>query len=79
MRHALIALAGLVLAGCGTIPPTITAGDSFSTSHDPLRFKDAAEGAQQYCATRGKAAKHLGTDGGSIFAFSVSRFECVAK
>ncbi len=79
MRHTLIALAGLVLAGCGSIPPTMTSGDFFSTSHDPMRFKGAAEGAQEYCAARGKAAKHLATDGGSVFTYSVSRFECVPR
>lgn len=78
MRHPIV-LAALGLAACGTIPPTIAAGDSFSTSHDPMRFKDAVDGAQQYCASRGNVAKHLGTDGGSIFTFSVSRFECVPK
>lgn len=77
MRHALIGLAGIALVGCGSIPPTIASGDTFSTEHHQQRFSDAAKGAAEYCATRGKAAKHIGTE--AAFGPAISRFECVPR
>ena len=62
------------LAGCGTLPPTQASGDFVTTQHGEARFKDALQGAADYCAGRGKGMRHLGTDNASI-----SRFECVAR
>lgn len=76
MKRLLLALP--LLTACGTIPPSISSGDSFSTEHGAARFADATTGAKEYCAGRGKEAKHIGTDRISAFQ-SVSRFECVPK
>lgn len=66
----------LLLAGCGSIPPSTASGNYITTEHGTARFQDALAGAQEYCAQRGMGVRHLGTD---IAYMAISRFECVQR
>lgn len=76
MRHALVGLASLALAGCSTV--TTSAGNFISAQHEPFWFDDAVKKANEYCAPKGMQAKHLATEGPAL-GRPISRFECVPK
>ena len=65
-----------LLSGCGAIPPLHSEGRYLTTQHGTARFRDAMQGAVEYCAQRGMSVRHLGTDTPRL---SISRFECIPQ
>jgi uncharacterized protein YcfL len=77
MRTLLLAATPLLLlVGCGAIPPSVVSGEQLITHHARARAAHAIEGAQTYCAARGKNFKLIRTD---CPAQCVSTFECVSR
>jgi len=72
---ALVSVTLLVGAGCTDSKLEIsTSGNSVTTTHKVLRYRDGLALAKKYCASRNMDVRHLGTE---VRTRAISYFECV--
>ncbi len=72
---ALVSVTLLVVTACTDFKPEIiTSGNSVTTTHKVLRYRDGLALAKKYCASRNRDVRHLST---KVKTRAISYFECV--
>ena len=71
----LVSVVLLVVAACTDFKPEIiTFGNSMTTTHKVLRYRDGLALAKKYCASKDMDVRHLRTE---VKTRAISYFECV--